>query len=330
MPALEKTALEHDALGKNRRRMAALLSQLSTLDGTRESLLDGVRLLRVSRTTARIPVMYEPCIVIVAQGTKRGYLGDRRFVYDARHYLTLTVPLPFECETEVAADGPFLGIAIRIDLAVLSDLVLKLDPQKTDPQKTTPRPAQSPAHPVESSVSATEIDLPLSDAAVRLLESLQSPLDANVLGPQIVREIIYRVLCGKRGSALHSLLELEPARMQIHRVLHRMHSEYARRLDISDMAAEAGMSISALHHQFKTLTATSPLQYLKTIRLHKARMLMVQESLGANVAANRVGYESASQFSREFKRLFGFSPIDETQRLRSAFAVPTPQIATAS
>jgi AraC-like DNA-binding protein len=302
-----------DALETNRRRMVELLRELATLDGTRESVLENVKLLRSGCALGRMPVMYEPCIVIVAQGRKRGYLGDQRFVYDARHYLTLTVPLPFECETEVAEDGPFLAIAIRIDLAVLSELMMKMDSQS--------RPVRNSA--VESSVTATEMNAALSDAAVRLLECMRSPIDAAVLGRQIVREIVYRVLRGRRGGALQSLLEMDGTRMQMHRILHRMHSEYAKRL-----AMEAGMSVSGLHHHFKALTATSPLQYLKTIRLHKARMLMVQESLGASVAADRVGYESASQFSREFKRLFGFSPVDETQRLRIAFGVAEERIAS--
>jgi AraC-like DNA-binding protein len=102
-----------------------------------------------------------------------------------------------------------------------------------------------------------------------------------------------------------------------------MHSDYAKPLDVSSLATEAGMSVSALHHHFKALTATSPLQYLKTIRLHKARMLMVQDSVGASIAAERVGYESPSQFSREFKRLFGAPPVDETQRLRATFGMAT-------
>ena len=298
-----------NALDKNRKRMVELMGELGTREGIHESLVEGVKLLRASSTTTRIPVMYEPCIVIVAQGRKRGYLGDLRFVYDAWHYLTLTVPLPFECETEVAEEGPFLGVTIRIDLAVLGELVMKMDLRRT-PESSAP---------AESHVTATPVDLELSDAAVRLLEAMRSPMDAGVLGPQVVREIIYRVLCGQRGGALQSLLAMDGTRMQMHRILHRMHSEYARRLDVARLAQEAGMSVSALHHHFKELTATSPLQYLKTVRLHKARMLMAQESMGASVAAARVGYESASQFSREFKRMFSFSPVDEAQRLRAAF-----------
>ena len=298
-----------DGLEKNRRRMVELLGELAQQEGTRDSLLDGVKLLKSSCAMCRIPVMYDPCIVIVAQGRKRGYLGDQRFVYDSRHYLTLTVPLPFECETEVGEDGPFLGIGIRIELAVLSELMMKIAQRD--------RPALAGMG--ESSVTATEMDLALSDAAVRLLECMRSPEDAGVLGPQIVREIVYRVLRGKRGGALHALLEMDGTRLQMHRILHRMHSEYPRRFDVPALAMEAGMSVSALHHHFKELTGTSPLQYLKTVRLHKARMLMAQESLPVSLAADRVGYESASQFSREFKRLFGFSPVDETQRVRAAF-----------
>ncbi len=306
-----------DTLETNRKKMVELLNRLATLDGMRPSVLDGVRLLRSSCSSTRNPVMYEPSIVIVAQGRKRGYLGDQLFTYDARNYLTLTVPLPFECETEVADDGPFLGVAIRIELALLSDLLMKMESRG--------RPTL--VGPPETTVNATPIDLALSDATVRLLECMLSPLDANVLGPQIIREIIYRVLRGRQGGALQELLLMDGPRMQMHRILHRMHSDYAKPFDVSALATEAGMSVSALHHHFKALTATSPLQYLKTVRLHKARMLMVQDSLGASIAAERVGYESPSQFSREFKRLFGTPPVDETQRLRAMLGMA--QVSTA-
>ena len=300
-----------DTLEKSRRRMVELLEQLSTLDGTRNSPINGVKFVRSSCSLARNPVMYEPCIVIVAQGRKRGYLGDQRFVYDSRNYLTLTVPLPFECETEVDANGPFLAITVRIDLSLLSELIMSIG--------TGGQLAPKAPHRQESSVTATPMDVELSNAVVRLLESIQSPVDAAVLGPQSVREIVYRVLRGRRGGALQSLMQMDPVRMQVHRVLHRMHSEYAKPFNIAKAAAEAGMSVSALHHHFKTMTSTSPLQYLKSVRLHKARMLMVQESLGSAIAAERVGYESPSQFSREFKRLFGIPPAQETERLRVMF-----------
>lgn len=300
-----------DAVEKNRRRMVQLLEQLAEQEGTRDSAVAGVKFFRANCAVRRIPVMYEPCIVIVAQGRKRGYLGDQRFVYDARHYLTLTLPLPFECETEVGEDGPFLGFAVRIDLGMLSELMMKMDAEE--------RHGLTAPH--EPSVTATAMDAGLSDAAVRLLECLQTPTDARVLGPQIQREIVYRVLRGRRGGALQALMQMDAARMRVYRLLHRMHSDYAKAFEVSRAAMAEGMSVSALHHHFKALTGTSPLQYLKSVRLHKARMLMIQESAGAAAAAERVGYESASQFSREFKRFFGTSPVQETERLRALFGM---------
>lgn len=293
-----------DRFEKNRRRMSEMLREMAgDRIGILPSVLDGVRISRAS-CSMRTPVMYEPCIVIVAQGIKRGFLGDRRFTYDARNYLTLTVPLPFECDTEVGDDGVFLGMSVGIDLGIVSELVMKMGALRS----TLVAP--------EETVTETPVDMALSDAAVRLLECMESPVDASVLGPQIVREIHYRVLCGQQGGALQALLLAGGTRMLMHRILHRMHAEYAKPMDIASLANEAGMSVSALHHHFKELTDTSPLQYLKTIRLHKARMLMVQESLSAAVAAERVGYESPSQFSREFKRLFGASPTEAAERMR--------------
>ena len=146
-------------------------------------------------------------------------------------------------------------------------------------------------------------------------------MDAKVLGPQLVRELTYRVLCGEEGGALRHLLLAHGTEAQIHRILHRMHTDYAAPLDIPSLAQNAAMSVSALHAHFKAVTATSPMQYLKTIRLHKARMLMVQDALGAAAAAERVGYDSPSQCSREFKRLFGAPPADEAQRVRATFGL---------
>ncbi len=299
-----------DRFEKNRGRMVEMLGRMSGGGiGMIPTALEGVGVARSACSSSRTPVMYEPCIVIVAQGIKRGFLGDRMFTYDARNYLTLTVPLPFECETEVAADGTYLGLSIRIDLGIVSELVMKMGSSR--PTLVQP----------EETVTETPVDMALSDAAVRLLECLESPVDVSVLGPQIVREIHYRVLCGQQGGALQGLLLTGGTRMLMHRILHRMHLEYAQPMDVASLANEAGMSVSALHHHFKELTETSPLQYLKTVRLHKARMLMVQESVGAAIAAERVGYESPSQFSREFKRLFGASPTEETERMRARLGI---------
>ena len=294
--------------------MVELLEELGSPEGAWPSALTGVTLIRTTRAMVPVPVMYEPCIVIVAQGMKRFHLPDRVIHYDAHNYLVLTVPVPADCETVIDASGPFLAVSVRIDLALLSDLLLGVAGTALV-QK--PRSGAQP----DSWVSAPAITPALSNVAVRLLECIRLPLDAKVLGPQLVRELTYRILCGEDGGALQNLLLAQGAQAQIHRILHRMHAEYATPLDIPSLAQEAGMSVSALHAHFKAVTATSPMQYVKTIRLHKARMLMVQDGLGAASAAERVGFGSPSQFSREFKRLFGSPPADEAQRVRTTFGL---------
>jgi AraC-like DNA-binding protein len=293
--------------------MTCLLSALATAEGMHPSKLEGVKLMRASRPIPRTQVLYDPSIVIVGQGRKRGYLGDRVFTYDAHNYLVLSVPLPFECETEASPEGPMLAVSIRVDLAVLGELLMKMD---------GPHGAPTPA--VPQAIYSTELDLKLSESTVRLLECLAEPAETRILGPQIVREITYRVLCGEQGGALRAAAALHSRFGQVNRTVQRIHAEYARDLTVEELAETAGMSASAFHQNFKAVTSSSPLQYLKTIRLHKARMLMVYEGLRAGMAAERVGYESSSQFSREFKRLFGASPLEETERVRRMLGVAEP------
>lgn len=288
------------------RRMTDLLDRLITHEGAFPSILDGVKLMRSERSMPRAPALYEPSIVIVGQGRKRGYLGNRVYTYDPHNYLVLSVPMPFECEVEVGPHGPFLGIAIAVDLAVLYELMTKME------RKPLPSVGEN-----EHGMCSTPLDPVLSETTVRLLECLSSPMDAQVLGPQIVREITYRVLCGEHGDSLRALIALNGHLSQIQRVVGEIHVNYSQAFDVASLAERAGMSVSAFHRSFKSVTANSPLQYLKAIRLHKARMLMVQEGIGAGVAANRVGYESTSQFSREFKRFFGATPVDEASRVRA-------------
>jgi AraC-like DNA-binding protein len=156
------------------------------------------------------------------------------------------------------------------------------------------------------------------NATVRLLECLQTPIDSRILGPQNVREIIYRVLYSNQGMTLRALAVRHSRFSQIARVLRRIHTEFDKELDVNSLAVEANMSVSTFHHNFKSVTLVSPIQYLKSVRLHKARQLMVQDGLNVGVAAGKVGYESASQFSREFKRYFGASPSEEAAKVRES------------
>jgi len=287
-------------------RLVSLLAELVRAEGIVSSLLPGVKFIRSTRRTPRSPIAYEPGIFILAQGRKIGYLGAKQFLYDANHYLVLSVPLPFEAESEGSPEKPLLGVKIGVTPAAVTELLMQME-------QLPPANGSQP-----QIMQATALDDTLSGATIRLLESLRSADDARILGPQIVREIIYHVLRGKLGRNLRALAAPDSHFGQISRLLNRMHTDYARDYDIPTLARDAGMSVPAFHARFKAITSSPPLQYLKNVRLHKARMLMVNEGLNASGAAVKVGYESASQFSREFKRLFGNGPATVAAELRKS------------
>ncbi|WP_239990000.1 AraC family transcriptional regulator [Corticimicrobacter populi] len=299
--------------------MTELILQLAPQEGYTRSLLDGVRLMRADRPLGRTPVLYEPSIVIVCQGHKRGYLANRVYHYDAQHYLVLSVPLPFSSETDASPQEPLLAVSVRLDMTAVADLVIEVD-QQTNPTFTAP-----------AGIVSTPLDATLADTTVRLLRALRSPLEARVLGSAIVRELCFRVLLGEQGSAIRAALASHGNFGRIARVLRRIHTDYALPLDVAALAREAGLSVPAFHAHFKTVAATSPIQYIKSVRLHQARLMMIRDHVTAAGAAVRVGYESPSQFNREFKRLFGRSPGEEVREMRSAFSLMEPaQLAEAA
>jgi len=282
------------------------LLKLAPNEGYTLSRLDGVKFMRANRYMPRMPVLYEPCIVVVLQGKKLGYLGDQVFHYDPQQFLVLSLPLPFESETIGSVEEPMLAVAMRIDLAVIAELVLSLETQ-----------VPLPALPQLGMVS-TAMDEKLSDAVMRLIAVLGSPLESTVIGPAILREIYFRVLTGTQGAVIRAALLQQSQFSKIGKALKLIHSDFSDELNIRALATEAGMSVAAFHANFKALTATSPMQYLKTTRLHKARLHMLQDGMTATTAATQVGYESVSQFSREFKRFFGRTPIQEVAAMRQS------------
>lgn len=292
------------AIEMNQRRLVDLLGQLVPTESIIPSMLKEVRFFRVSKPSPRTPMDYEPSILILAQGRKRVFLGDEVYTYDAFNYLVLSVPLPLECETTASPEEPLLGIWISVDASSVGELLLEMDDMR-------PRPEFLPR-----GIYSASLTEELTDSTIRLLEALSSPRDGRILGPMIVREILYRVLSGEQGEALEALAYRNGRFFQIARILKKIHESFDRDLDVKTLASDAGMSISTFHSNFKAVTNDSPLQYLKSVRLHKARMLMAQEGLNANTAAIRVGYESPSQFSREFKRFFGTTPAKDAASLR--------------
>jgi AraC-like DNA-binding protein len=290
---------------ETRKRLAGLLDEVAVDEGLHRTLVEGVEVARVSGPVPRAPVVYQPKILVVGQGRKRAYLGGEVYQYDPFNYLALTVPLPAECETEASPEEPLLLLAVKVEPTMLGEMMLEMD-EPPPPVSPTPR-----------GISSTPMSEELGGAVVRLLECLRSPLDSRMLGRQTVREIVYRVLCGEQGGALRALASRDEHFSRIARVLKLVHAEYAKPLGVEELARKAGMSVAAFHHYFKLVTASSPLQYLKRIRLDQARRLMAHDGYNAGTAARAVGYESASQFSREFKRLFGATPVAEAEQTRA-------------
>ncbi|WP_052118570.1 AraC family transcriptional regulator, partial [Erwinia oleae] len=286
-----------------RQKMAMLIGELAPENGYTQSLLDDVRFLRSDLPLEHTPVLYEPSIVIVCQGRKRGFLGDAVYLYDAQHFLVVAVPLPFISQTEASPEEPMLAVAIRLDLQALADLLISLD---IAPMRDCP----------PAGMHSTALDETLGDCVLRLLDVLRSAQEGKILGPGLLREIYYRVLMGEQGAMLRAALGQQGYFAQVGRALHILQTRYRERLEVADLAREVGMSVAAFHAHFKTVTQSSPMQYLKSTRLHQARLLMVRGGFSAAAAAVDVGYESPSQFSREFKRFFGRSPVQEARYMK--------------
>ncbi len=291
---------------EQRERLADLLNKVADKEGIHPTLVAGVGVARHSTSLPRTSVVYEPVIVFVGQGRKRSYLGDQVYVYDPSTYFVLSVPLPAECDWEASPENPVLVLGIKIDPTMLGEILLAMD-EPLLPQREMPRAVTT--HPLSDQ---------LGSAVIRLLECLQSPLDSRMLGQQIVREILYRVLCEEQDGALRAFASRNGNFMQIARVLKEVHADSAKPFTVEGMAQRAGMSVAAFHHNFKLVAGSSPLQYLKRIRLDRAKRLMLHDGYNASTAAKAVGYESASQFSREYKRQFGVTPVEGVERLRQA------------
>jgi len=291
---------------ERRERIAFLLNNVATHEGIHPTLVDGVGVARHSSSLPRTSVVYEPVIVFVGQGRKRSYLGDQVYVYDPSTYFVLSVPLPAECEWDATPEEPVLVLGIKIDPTMLGEILLAMD-EPLLPQREMPK-----------AVTTHTLSDQLGGTIIRLLECLQSPLDSRMLGEQIVREILYRVLREEQDGALRAFASRNGNFMQIARVLKEVHSDSSKPFSVEGMATRAAMSVAAFHHNFKLVAGSSPLQYLKRIRLDRARRLMIHNGFNASTAAKAVGYESASQFSREYKRQFGVTPVEGVERLRQA------------
>ncbi|MGH1377171.1 MAG: AraC family transcriptional regulator [Alphaproteobacteria bacterium] len=284
-----------------------LKNQLSTDQnyGVVKTLIDRVYFFWSEETIERNPLVYDARIVIIGQGSKIGYLDDKVFKYNPDNYLIVSMPLPFECATYASKDEPLLGINIDIDLSELHELVALASQHEQTPESfkydTSPK-----------GVEPAPLNHDMTDSIIRLLKCLNSPLDSKVLGASLVKEIIYRVLLGQHGSSLYALTQHNTHYTNVAKSISYIRNNYTQPITVDELANHAGMSTSVFHRSFKDITGHSPVQYLKKIRLTTAKSLIIHENMAANLAANKVGYESSSQFSREFKKYFGVPPKHAT------------------
>ena len=304
----ERQALMQQAY---REELVELIGRAVREDGVEEPL-PGLHLARCSVPLQTVHSVVEPSICVIAQGSKEVLLGESRYSYDPAHYLLTTVALPRVSQVLAASkERPYLSLRLELAPSLVSSVAVGADH------------TWSKQHAAVSAITVSPLDGNLLEAFVRLVRLVDSPAHARVLGPLITREILYWLLIGEQGGRLRHLALQGGYTPHIIQAVKRLRQHFDQPLRIEELAQDLGMSVSGLHHHFKAVTALSPLQFQKQLRLQEARRLMLSEDLDATSAAYRVGYQDASYFNREYRSLFGVPPMRDVQRLRQAAEVHT-------
>ncbi|MGC4031186.1 MAG: AraC family transcriptional regulator [Tepidisphaeraceae bacterium] len=285
-----------ELLQKHQNALARSIGALAPVEGANVTRLSGVTLYRVTEPQPPSPTLYNASIVLVGQGVKRAHLGTEIYEYSPSNFLVMTSPMPLLCEIVASPKVPVLTMTVEIDPSLLSELIIETG----ESAATGPSPR---------GVYSAAVTPAVIDTGVRLLNCLANDESSRVLGRQTVRELIYHVLSGPQGHLLRALSPAGGRTAQLGRVIRHMNANFDKPMSVEDLAKMAHLSVPVFHQHFKAVTATSPLQYIKAVRLTKARLLMMQDGLSAKEACRQVGYESDSQFSREFRRYFGTSPV---------------------
>ena len=294
-----------EAISVQQQDLAARIARLAPVDGFHPSAFPALSLIRMSQPTPCHASIAQPSLCVVVQGRKKALLDDEVFHYDALNYLVISVTLPVMGQVlEASPETPYLCLRFDLDLDAIARLLIEMGDCGTAPSKT------------DRGLFVARMDEPLLNAVLRMVKLLETPEDIGVLGDVVQKEIYYRVLRGQLGQRLADFAERNGNSHRIVRVIDWLTQHFDSPLRIEDLAEMATMSPSALHHRFKAMTSMSPLQYQKQLRLHEARRLMFSEGMECAAAGYRVGYESPSQFSREYRRLFGSPPRAEVARLR--------------
>jgi AraC-like DNA-binding protein len=302
----EGSAREADRAHADRDELVERLARAIRADGTVDPL-PGLRLRRASAPTELGPGVARPSFCVIAQGAKEILLGDRRYRYDPAHYLIASIELPIASRiVEASPEHPYLSVIVALDAELVGSVLVEAG-------RHVPR-----GNADVRAIDVSPLDAGLLDAVVRLVRLLDAPTDARYLAPLVTREIVYRLLLGEQGGRLSHIAAQGDSSHRIAEAVERLRRDFDRPLRVEDVARELGMSISGFHHHFKAVTGLSPLQFQKQLRLQEARRLLLGEHLDAASAGYRVGYDDASHFNREYKRLFGAPPLRDAQRQREA------------
>ncbi|NKJ67897.1 AraC family transcriptional regulator [Vibrio chemaguriensis] len=269
--------------------------------------IPGLRFSRWATPTPPTSYTHNPSICLIAQGRKRVLLGEDSFVYDANHFLISSVDLPIIANIiEASEDKPYLGVIMELDLTEISQLIV--DSELTFNQSKE----------AQKGIAVGELSEPLLDAFLRLIELLDEGQSIKILAPIIKREIFYRLLITEQGARLNQIVTAGSHSHQIAKAIDWLKNNFVKPLSVSELAAYSGMSKSAFYTHFRSMTSMTPLQFQKKLRLSEARRLMLTENLDAMATTFKVGYESPSQFSREYSRLFGAPPSKDIKSLRES------------
>lgn len=304
--ALSNVVAARPGIEAQQAELASRIARNIPGDGLHPCAVPGLAMIQASEPSQPLPAVYHPSVCVVVQGRKRALLGEEVYLYDPLHYLVVSMTLPISGQIiEATPERPYLCLRMDIDPAMVNELVRQLPP-----------PAQAPANARALYLARTSATL--LDAVLRLVRLLDTPEEAPVLAPLALREIHYRVLTGELGQQLRELCDADGAAQRVVRAIDLIKHRYAEPLRIGELAAAAHMSASTLHERFKAATAMTPLQFQKQLRLQEARRLMLVDGMEAATASHRVGYESPSQFSREYRRLFGAPPRRQVMAMRGA------------
>ncbi|MDR1461657.1 MAG: AraC family transcriptional regulator [Azoarcus sp.] len=295
--------------GQIREGIAQRISAFVSSDGESATPLPGLSFARVRQPTTPTSYLYEPSISMIIRGRKRVQLGGTTYIYDESRFLLTAVNLPTTTEVlEASAKAPYVSLLLRLDLQAARQMIADVDMHASSAPAGGPAMATGPA------------SIELFDAVARLVGLLDNPRELLYLGALIQREIIYRILTSCAGARFRETVLLGTQSQRTAKAIAWLRENFAQPLRVEDLAGMAGMGVSTLHHHFRAMTSMSPLQYQKHLRLHEARRILLGENVDAVTAALRVGYESASQFNREYRRMFGAPPIRDVAPLRTIAA----------